>query len=485
MKNFVSLFVMLLVCVGSWIPVASAQDEVVPDSILRFMVADELANQNIIAGNALPFTADDMGDSRFTELTIGAWNIPVPPDPVKSLVGLEHATYLKTLTILYHDVSDLTPVGNLPNLETLNVINNNISDLTPLENLPELMTLVLTNNNIQAIPPLEKLPNLKTLTLGGNNLGDNIKGLSTLTTLTELRLDQTGVRDIAPLRGLTKLRVLEAQRNQIADISPLRNLKNLEELRLGDNQIRDISPLQDLTEVFVATFEGNQIRDISPIAGWKKIRLKGSTLNQLRFALYDFWTFKNIKVNPLSYSSIYTHLPNIMEAHIFSGGPELWRAHNVIYDFRAPTTLEVVSGDGQTVVSGEALPEPLVVRVLDENGDRFASVPVTFAVTEGEGTMDPAETATLDPTYNLRDDEEGEAQTTFTAGAVIGPQTVVATVIREGARSYQSVNSVVQETVAFEGSTTLQVTFTINVQPGAIAAPTISTVDPPYRPVCP
>ena len=438
MKNFVSLFVMLLVLIGCWIPVASAQ-EVVPDPILRSLLGVRLDQLGIITGNLSPFTAAHLGDPRFTELTIGASNILMPPDPVKNLVGLEHATNLERLTIWYHDVSDLTPVGNLPNLETLNVTGNNISDLTPLANLTNLESLSLGGNDLRAIPPLGNLTKLTTLIINLNpNLGDNIAGLGTLTALESLNMDTIGVRDI----------------------SPLKNLIMLKQLSLHNNQIRDISPLQDLTNVIRVTFQGNQIRDVSPIAGWQSLKQEGFSIYPLLRFASSAWSVDSY-TNPLSYPSIYTHLPNIIAAHIFPPpvGQQLLRNYNVHYTDRVPTTFEVVSGDGQTVGVGEALPEPLVVKVLDGNEERFAGVPVTFAVTEGEGTVDPAETAALDPTYNLRDDEEGEAQTTFTAGESLGQQTVVATVTHE--------------------DMTFQVTFTINVQPGAIAAPTISTVDPP------
>ena len=445
MKNFVSLFVILLVCISCWIPVASAQD-IIPDPILRSRI-----QQTMSIGFADVTTVNILN---LTQLTVGAPNIFMPSNPAKNLGGLEHATNLERLTVWYHDVSDLTPVGNLANLTSLTVIGNTISDLTPLKNLPELRTLALTANNIQAIPPLENLPNLKTLTLGGNNLGDNIKGLSTLTTLTELRLDDTGVQDIAPLRGLTNLEKLYLLDNQIIDISPLEGMTKLKELSLQNNQIRDISPLQRATELGIVYLEGNQIRDLSSLEEWNEQTrfVAGFAFfgGRLRFSRSHLG---NYDTNPLSYPSIYTYLPALIDRYsqLFSG--------NVSYEFRVPTTLEVISGDGATVVSGEALPEPLIVKVQDEHEERFAGVPVTFAVTEGDGTVEPAETTALDPTYNLRDEEEGEAQTTFTAGESIGQQTVVATVTHE--------------------DTTLQVTFTINVQPGAIAAPTIATVDPP------
>lgn len=430
MKNFVSLFVMLLVCVGCWIPVASAQNVTFTDSNLEYHVQLRLYALDITMSQFDPVPVAAIGNSGFKSLAIGASDI-IPPqnESINSLGGLEHAKNLESLTIRNHSISDLSPLQGLTKLKALALVDNKIRDLTPLANLTNLESLYVGGNDLRAIPPLGNLTKLTTLIINLNpNLGDNIAGLGTLTALETLNMEAIGVRDI----------------------SPLRNLKNLEELELHNNQIRDISPLQGLTESLKRiTLEGNQIRDVSPLTGFMQL-----TLLKFRGSRRDSQHI----TNPLSYPSLYTHIPIIDERNVDIVNVPGW-AWGLFFTRRVPTTLEVVSGDGQTVGVGEALPEPLVVKVLDGNEERFAGVPVTFAVTEGEGTVDPAETAALDPTYNLRDDEEGEAQTTFTAGESLGQETVVATMTHE--------------------DTTFQVTFTINVQPGAIAAPTISTVDPP------
>ena len=485
MKNFVSLFVMLLVCIGCWIPVASAQDNVVfADNQVRSAVDSVLRRLQIKASG--PITRIHMADPLFIELDLGDPAPPIPEPSISDLGGLEYATNLQRLTIWYQDVRDFTPLENLQNFKALNLDGKGISDFTPFRNLQDLETLTVANSDIRAIPPLGHLSKLKALLLTGNNLGDNIKGLSTLTTLTELDIGFTGVRDIAPLRGLTNLEKLIAPNNVITDISPLRNLENLEKLDLRNNQIRDISPLQGTTALYEVLLEGNQIRDLSSLEEWNE---------ETRFKTFSSWAIRfstqrsdEEGTNPLSYPSIYEYFPNLIERY---GYPKLY--HNAIWDnvpyenvyyvYRVPTTLEIVSGDGQTVGPGEALPVPLIVKVLDENGDRFAGVPVTFEVTAGEGTVEPAMAVGVIPTDAFEDATEGEARTTFTAGTVIGPQTVVATVTHEGARVYDLINDGVMVRAVLreerEGATTLQTTFTINVQPGAIETPTLATVDPP------
>jgi hypothetical protein len=58
-----------------------------------------------------------------------------------------------------------------------------------------------------------------------------------------------------------------------------------------------------------------------------------------------------------------------------------------------PTTVVKISGDGQTAISGETLPTPLVVEVRDAAGTPLASVPVAFT-TAGTGFIAPANATT-------------------------------------------------------------------------------------------
>ena len=361
---------------------------------------------------------------------------------IKDLTGLEYATQVTALLLGNHAVSDISPIAGLTGLKFLVLSGNEIRDLTPFRNLTGLTNLELRDNDISDLSPLRNLTNLKylyvdrndirdtsplgtltsliTLHLNDNpNLGANLAGLRSLTNLKFLWMTSINARDIQPLKGLTNLETLIAYNNQIRDLSPLRDLKNLRTLNIAANEIRDISPLTELT------FEDLYFREDS-----------GERIYRSKF---------------LSYPSLYTYLPTIR-----NNNPGLNFQPPV---YRVPTTLERVSDERHTVRLDESL--QLVVKVLDEDSIRFAGVPVVFALTEGEGTLEPAEVAALDPTYNRRDDEEGEATTTFTPGrSLLGQHTVVATVTHE--------------------ETTLEVVFTINVLPGASPpdAPTLATTGP-------
>ena len=85
----------------------------------------------------------------------------------------------------------------------------------------------------------------------------------------------------------------------------------------------------------------------------------------------------------------------------------------------AATTLEIVSGNNQSATEGEALTNPLIVQVNDQNGDPFQGATVTFSVSPNDATLGTT-TATTD--------SDGRAQTTLTLGETVGDYTLTASV---------------------------------------------------------
>ena len=488
-----------------WSPTASAQviaDVPIPDEILRSKLLEALGREGDSDPRISSIEMQSVQD-QYDTLLLSAASTTLPEDRITDLTGLEYATNVLHLHLNYHAISDLSPIADLRELQTLNLVDNNISDLSPIALRPTenparrrgLTSLSVAGNNIRDVSNLDGLPALTTLRLSRNPIGDNIGGLQSLTVLRNLYMDNIGLRDLQPIAGLTTLQILSAEGNQITDISPLSNLTDLTNLFLNENQIRDISSLKDLENLQKVGLEGNEIRDISPIAGWT--HLSSGWPLEIRFFSR---TTTGLSTNPLSYPSIYTHSVELLNGNRneFNGlyhayHPLNGRFFRNVYLYlaagrlRAPTTLEIVSEAEQNIPYGGSV-APLVVKVLDQYGEPFAAVPVEFAVTAGDGTVGTAETATHDPTYDLRDDEEGKAMTTFTVAPALGEQTVVATVthkVPEAARDFafdiEDTAAPLAEAVTLE-DITLEATFTINVLPYALdvlhSAPDASTVAP-------
>ena len=86
---------------------------------------------------------------------------------------------------------------------------------------------------------------------------------------------------------------------------------------------------------------------------------------------------------------------------------------------QVPVALEVHSGDGQEVLRGRSLREPVVVRVLDSGGSPVFGVEVLFAPAAGQGTVDPPSAVS---------DTSGLAATVWTLGGEAGEQILAASV---------------------------------------------------------
>ena len=83
------------------------------------------------------------------------------------------------------------------------------------------------------------------------------------------------------------------------------------------------------------------------------------------------------------------------------------------------TRLELVSGDNQTAAPGQLLPQPLVVRLLDDDGNRVPNRAVSWVVGVGGGSVESLTSNT---------NENGEAQTRWTLGPSPGLNTLNAVV---------------------------------------------------------
>ena len=489
-----------------WLPVASAQttNVDVPDTVLAAALRTQLG---IPDGDPIPATTLA---NNLQSLTIGIpSDLNNPATYIKNLTGLERATRLGTLDIQHHDIRSLAPIENLVDenlgrLHTLRLTNNKnlddishiqnlteltelrlgntgVSDLTPLANLTKLTWLDIRNNRIQDISALANLTQLRVLNLWnkadnlvpplakGNNRVRDIGPLANMTEMTHLYLDGNQISDLTPLANMTKLVTLELAENRVIDISPLpfdrmtalqsliltgnwgffipglsdisplaRAPRSLTHLYLGQNDISDISPLAGLTALKRLELHENLIRDISPLTELISAVPEETGLRETNKGVLF------LSYNPLNYASIRTHLSTLRAA--------IWAVPFATYSgapTRTPGHLVSISGDEQTGMFGVPLADPFVVETRDSERAPFAGVPLTFAITEGGGTLNPVPTET---------DDNGRAESTLTPVRTLGRHTVEVTVIHEG--------------------TTLRTVFTANVLPGALAAPTLGDALP-------
>ncbi len=337
----------------------------------------------------------------------------VNSNTVSDLSPLSGLTQLTSLSLGNSNISDISALSELKNMSWLDLYSNNISDISALAGLTNLNTLYLDSNNISDISALAGLTNLNTLYLDSNNISD-ISALAGLTNLTRLNLDSNNISDISVISELKNMSWLDLGINNISDISALSELENMTTLSLDSNNISDISVISELKNMTTLSLWGNNISDISALAGstnlttlslWNNNISDISALVGLNLVGTE-WnkTGLSLDYNPLSYTAIYEHIPTMQSKGI-----------EISFSPRTPTTVEIISGENQQVLTNAKLPLPFVVEVRDQNKITFAEVPVTFTIIEGDGKLSETSTTT---------DAKGRTQTYLTFGENIGETTV-------------------------------------------------------------
>ena len=174
---------------------------------------------------------------------------------VRDLTGLELATGLEYLNLFDNEVSDVSPLADLPRLSDLRLERNRVSDLSPLTRMVGLRQLLVNYNPVSDLSPLEELQQLESLYIGRLPEGSD-----------------PDIGDLSPLARLTNLRTLFVSNAGMADLSLLSQLQQLRTLRIPDNPVADLSPLRELPRLWSVNVSGTEVRDLSPLArhelGW-------------------------------------------------------------------------------------------------------------------------------------------------------------------------------------------------------------------------
>ncbi|EFM65350.1 leucine Rich Repeat protein [Peptostreptococcus stomatis DSM 17678] len=190
---------------------------------------------------------------------------------IKSLEGLEYAHNIKSLDLAGNEVVDLSPLKACKNLEVLDLgdqylyeNNQYLTDISPLGGLPNLKKLILKNNKIVDVTAISKLTNLEELDLYGNRGIKSIDGFEKLTKLRKLLLNRTmGITDIEPLKECMDLEELSIQYNKVSSIEALKKHEKLLSLDIsGNKNISDLSPLFNSNKLVRLLANGNKITSL-------------------------------------------------------------------------------------------------------------------------------------------------------------------------------------------------------------------------------
>lgn len=213
----------------------------------------------------------------------------------EDLALLAQCTNLRVLVLDYQQVSDLSPLAELP-LEYLSLTGNLVSDLRPLSELNGLQMLDLGENPVRSV-----------------------EALSGLTELQQLTLEATGIRSVDSLQG-SNIRFLNVRSTEVADLSPLESCPNLARLIVGEMPDGAAQTLSGLTGLEELRLYATQEVDLSHFAGLQKLRnldVYGSTISHPEaLVLLPELRYVNLGATGLHDSSFLIQMPALTDVDL-------------------------------------------------------------------------------------------------------------------------------------------------------------------------
>lgn len=153
---------------------------------------------------------------------------PFLKEAVKASLGLvnsedvteENILELRSLEWVNGNITDLSGLEYAVNLSKITLTGNNISSLQPLINLEYLTSIGLSNNPVELSEVL-KFENILELDLSGNHYGEEISEISKYTQMTNLWLNDCGLKNLDFIQDMDGLVWLKVMDNQIISLDRL------------------------------------------------------------------------------------------------------------------------------------------------------------------------------------------------------------------------------------------------------------------------
>ena len=197
---------------------------------------------------------------------------------------LAQCTNLRVLILDYQQISDLTPLAELP-LEYLSLTGNEVSDLSPLAGLAGLQVLDLGENPVRTTQVLTQLPALREVVLEATGVtsvevfrGSGIQSLNVRT---------TWVTDYTPLEECPNLTRLVTGSMPQGAAETLAGLTGLEELRLYSTDGVDLSLFQEFQRLREVDFFGSSVSHpeaLTQLSALQYVNLGETAIKDLSFA---------------------------------------------------------------------------------------------------------------------------------------------------------------------------------------------------------
>lgn len=190
-----------------------------------------------------------------------------PSGTIRTLADIPKFRNLTDLAVCNQGITDISPLAGLQ-LVHLALGGNQISDLSPLKELPYLNELYTGNNPIVAIDALGECPYLRVLDVSGTSVidlsplanlslqslylknipGDEYSFLTDMPSLERFTASNVNERRIETISQLSSLTYLELD-GTAPDFAPLRRLNKLTGLMLFDQQLTSLKGIESLSHL--------------------------------------------------------------------------------------------------------------------------------------------------------------------------------------------------------------------------------------------
>jgi serine/threonine protein kinase len=153
---------------------------------------------------------------------------------IRSVQDLTKLKHLKIIRIALQDVSDLSPLANLPSLEFIDLNHNPIEDITPLASLYSLRELCVFDSRVSDCSALSSCPLLETIDAGKTRV-TSLEAFAEITGLKCLKLRNASLATLDGIGALSGLEQLELTAVRDGNLAPLLTLPLLNEVFLSES----------------------------------------------------------------------------------------------------------------------------------------------------------------------------------------------------------------------------------------------------------
>lgn len=273
------IIVIMLAIAGAWLLLRPASNQL---DVYRTISDIEFADQAL--ADCIRKTADahewnDVG--HFTSLRC---NHPTGGG-IRKLDGIEHFVVLSDVNLAFNEITDVSPLAELPHLHAVELGHNHIPSLPQFASADSLVSLELSYNRLDSMAWLTSLrfPILEILAVAHNRIADAAP-LASLENLRELNVRSNRIQDLTPVWQLGQLDMLDAGGNHVSDISRIDALPKLRRLFLDKNRISSIDSLralENLEQLDIGYNPLNSISELSTLVRLRRLDLRHTGLRDL------------------------------------------------------------------------------------------------------------------------------------------------------------------------------------------------------------